>query len=557
MLSRIIAVTAFFFTLTGVHAQNKPFIHADTLRGSIGPGRDWWDVVFYDLTVTPDIKAKTIEGQNTIVFKTVKEGRQMQVDLQQPLEITKVVYKKQNLRFKRDGNAFFIDLPKVVAAGKTESITIHYKGKPVEAKQAPWDGGLVWKKDKKGRPFINTACQGAGASIWWPTKDHQSDEPDSMRFTTIVPDTLVSVGNGRLRSVTPLPKKLKAYSWFIKNPINNYNIALNIGKYVHIADSMRGENGLLTLDYYVLDYNREKALTQFAQVKSMMTCFENWFGPYPFYEDGYKLVESDHLGMEHQSAVAYGNKYQNGYLGRDLSGSGWGLKWDFIIVHESGHEWFGNNITTKDIADMWVHESFTNYSETIYTECQYGKEAGNQYNFGIRKNIDNDRAIIGPYGVNTEGSGDMYYKGGNMIHTIRQAMNNDALFKQVLRGLNRQFRHQTVTTQQIEEFISKESGIDFNGVFDQYLRDTRIPNLMYMNKIENGRIIYQLKWGNCVPHFALPVKMETSKGNSVMVYPNTKGYITVKTDYPESFSKLDDVFDKNVYITVSKVDIEN
>jgi aminopeptidase N len=555
LLRKIILIPAL---LAALHTMAQtPFTHQDTLRGSIGPERAWWDVVYYDLTVKPDIKKETIEGSNTIVFKTLHPGSVMQVDLQQPLELVKVLFRKQPVTYTRDGNAFFIKLPVTLAAGKTESITLQYKGTPKKAKNAPWDGGIVWKTDKLKRPFVNTACQGLGASVWWPTKDHQSDEADSMQLSVIVPDTLMDVSNGRLRSVKKAGKGLTAYTWFVKNPINNYCITMNIGKYVHIADTAQGEKGKLSLDYYVLDYNKEKAIAQFAQVKPMIQCFEYWFGPYPFYEDGYKLIETDHLGMEHQSAVAYGNGFKNGYRGRDLSGTGWGLKWDFIVVHESGHEWFGNNITTNDLADMWVHESFTNYSETLLTECWFGKDAANEYNRGIRKNISNDKPIIGTYGVNSEGSGDMYYKGGNMLHTIRQAMNNDALFRQILRGLNKKFWHQTVTTQQIESYISKESEIDFAPVFNQYLRDTRIPNLMYMNTIVNGKMNYQLKWNNCVPGFNMPVKLEFGKGNVVTVRPNDKNFITIPSPLPENYATPEAVFDKNIYITTAKVDIEN
>jgi aminopeptidase N len=553
--------TGLLFLLTAmaaaVAAQPLTFTRQDTLRGSIGPGRAWWDVVYYDLKVTPDIVKETLEGSNTIRFKTGKAGKRMQVDLQEPMQITKVLYKNKPVKFVREGNAFFITLPVMLAAGKTESITVHFKGVPRKAVNAPWDGGIVWKKDKLGRPFISTACQGLGASVWWPTKDHQSDEPDSMQFAVTVPDTLVDASNGRLRSVKKIPGKKAVYTWFISNPINNYNITMNIGKYVHWADTLAGEKGKLSLDYYVLDYNKDKAQAQFAQVKPMLQCFESWFGPYPFYEDGYKLVETHHLGMEHQSAVAYGNGFRNGYRGSDLSGSGWGLKWDFIIVHETGHEWFGNNITTNDLADMWVHESFTNYSETLHTECLFGKEAGHAYNRGIRKNIRNDKPIIGVYGVNMEGSGDMYYKGGNLLHTIRQAIDNDALFRQILRGLNREFYHKTVNGSQVEAYMSKQAGFDFSKVFDQYLRDVRIPNLMFMNTVVNGKLHYKLKWGNCVDGFNLPVIMQLDKDKTIKVYPNTQEYINVPTELPENLPEMEGVFDRNIYITVAKVDVEN
>jgi aminopeptidase N len=551
-ISVLVLLTAVGLTTT---AQN--FTHADTLRGTITPERAWWDLNFYDLAVTPSINDETLSGSNTIYFTALKPGNVLQVDLQQPMRITKALFQKKNISMKQDGNAWFLKLPKPIAKGKKESVTLFFSGKPKKAKKAPWDGGVVWTNDKQKRPWVNTACQELGASAWWPTKDHQYDEADSVRFTVTVPDTLVDVSNGRLRSVKKDNNGNAAYEWFVQEPINNYNITMNIGKYVHFEDTLMGENGLLTLDYYVLDYDLEKAKSQFPQAKQMLRCFEYWFGPYPFYKDGYKLVETEHLGMEHQSATAYGNHFKNGYLGRDLSGSGWGLKWDFIIVHESGHEWFGNNITSKDIADMWVHESFTNYSETLFTGYYWGEDAANEYNKGTRNNIRNDKPIIGNYNVNKPGSGDMYYKGGNMLHTIRKTIGNDAKFRLVLRGLNKTFFHQTVTTKQIEDFISSESGISFSKVFDQYLRDTRIPELMYMASVNNGNVQFKFKWGNCVPGFNLPLRLKTGKGNTMVVYPNDQEYITVETRLTESEMDIKNVVDPNLYITYARMDIEN
>jgi aminopeptidase N len=392
---------------------------------------------------------------------------------------------------------------------------------------------------------MSVACQGLGASVWYPCKDHQSDEPDSgASLTMIVPDTLVAVGNGRLKEKKNNNDGTSTYTWQVVNPINNYNIIPYIGKYVNFNEAFNGENGKLDCSYWVLDYNLGKAKEQFKQAPLMLKCFEHWFGPYPFYEDGYKLVESPHLGMEHQSAVAYGNKYANGYLGRDLSGSGWGLKWDFIIVHESGHEWFANSITSKDLADMWLHEGFTNYSETLFTDCQFGNEAGDDYVIGTRKNINNTATIIGPYGVNREGSGDMYYKGGNLLHTIRQVINDDEKFRAILRGLNKTFYHQTVTTQQVESYISKEAGIDFSKVFDQYLRTTQIPVFEY--KTENGQLWY--RWNNCVKGFDLPVKV--FEGTDHWLKPTTE-WQTQKVQ--GDFNEKDFRVDRNFYVSTKKV----
>jgi aminopeptidase N len=328
---------------------------------------------------------------------------------------------------------------------------------------------------------------------------------------------LMDISNGRLRSVKNNSNRTKTYEWFVKNPINNYGVNVNVANYVHFADTLNGEKGLLTLDFYVLPENLEKAKEHFKQAKLMLKAFEYWFGPYPFYEDGYKLVEVPYLGMEHQSSVTYGNGYQNGYLGNDLSATGWGLKWDFIIIHESGHEWFANNITYKDIADMWVHEGFTNYSESLFTEYYYGKEAATDYVVGTRRGIRNDTPVIGIYNVNVPGSGDMYPKGGNTLHTIRHSINNDDLFRDILRGLNKTFYHRTVTTQEIENFISQKSGIDFSKVFDQYLRTTKIPELHFYTK--GGNVYY--RWANAVDGFNL--QMHSKQGNeSVLLKPTTK-----------------------------------
>ncbi|MGC1633362.1 MAG: M1 family metallopeptidase, partial [Gelidibacter sp.] len=341
------------------------------------------------------------------------------------------------------------------------------------------------------------------ASVWWPNKDHMYDEVDSMLISVTVPKALMEVSNGQLRSVQEHKNGTKTYNWFVNNPINNYGVNVNIGDYVHYSEEYKGEKGLLKMDYYVLKDNLEKAKTHFKDAPRMMEAFEHWFGPYPFYEDGYKLVEVPYLGMEHQSSVTYGNQYKNGYLGRDVSDSGWGLKFDFIIIHESAHEWFANNITYKDIADMWVHESFTSYAESLFVEYFYGKKASEEYVIGIRKNIQNDKPIIGLYDVNQSGSVDMYYKGANMLHTLRQWINDDGKWRDILRGLNETFYHQTVTTKQIEDFISKTSGLDLRAFFNQYLRYSNIPILEY--SIKDKQLKY--RWIDTVPDFEMPVQV--------------------------------------------------
>lgn len=524
-------------------AQTYIFTHDDTLRGSITKERAWWDLQFYHLNVRVQPQDSTISGSVTVRYKVLQPSQTLQIDLQRPMNISRVTQDGQELTFRRDGNAFFITLLKKQEAQKQESLIIEYGGRPHVAKRAPWDGGFSWKKDKAGLPFVATSCQGLGASVWWPCKDHMYDEPDSMRISVTVPKPLMDISNGRLRSITENPDGTRTFDWYVQNPINNYGVNVNIGNYVAWADTLHGEKGTLDLSFYALAENLEKAKSQFQQVKPMLRAFEHWFGPYPFYEDSYKLVEVPYLGMEHQSSVTYGNGYQNGYLGKDLSATGWGLKWDFIIIHESGHEWYANNITYKDQADMWIHESFTNYSENLYTEYYYGKEAGSDYVIGCRKLIRNDKPIIGTYNVNRSGSGDMYYKGGNMLHMIRQLINDDEKWRGILRSMNKTFYHQTVTTQQIEEYMSKEAGMNLSKVFDQYLRDIRIPVLEY--RIENRKLSY--RWNNVVEGFDMPVSYKAENGEWKMLKPTTE-WKSIKAKKSTALE-----VDKGFYIEVKKL----
>ncbi len=485
------------------YAQKPVFTRQDTLRGSITPEREWWDLTYYHLNVRVNPADSTIRGVNTIQYKVLEPKQLMQVDLQEPMQVEKVVQNGKELQFTREGNVFYIQLAEKQRAGAVQSVDVFYGGKPIVSTNPPWSGGITWKKDAKGNPFVANSNQGDGASIWWPCKDHMYDEPDSMQISVRVPENLMDVSNGRLRRVEEHNDRTKTYHWFVSNPINNYGVNISIGDYAHFSEKYNGEKGVLDCDYYVLKENLEKAKVQFKDVGRMLQAFEHWFGPYPFYEDGYKLIEVPYLGMEHQSAVTYGNGYQNGYRGRDGSGTGWGLKFDFIIIHESGHEWFANNITYKDVADMWIHESFTNYSESLFLDYHYGKEASSAYVIGTRNGIKNDKPIIGHYDVNKSGSGDMYPKGGNMLHTLRQLVNDDEKWRGILRGLNKEFYHQTVTTQQIEGYLSKHIGRDLSSVFDQYLRDIRIPKLEY--QMAGNKLRY--RWSNSVHDFNMPIRV--------------------------------------------------
>ncbi|MCB0399373.1 MAG: M1 family metallopeptidase [Winogradskyella sp.] len=529
----------FYANAQGLLQNKNNFTRQDTLRGSITPEREWWDLTYYHLDIEVKPEEKFISGTNTIQYKVLLPRTIMQIDLQEPMEITKVTQNGKSLPVVRDGNAFFITLDKQ-NVGDINSIVVDYQGYPKEAKRAPWDGGFSWKKDKNGKHFIATSCQGLGASVWWPNKDHMYDEVDSMDISVTIPKGLMNVSNGRLKGVDKYEKTITTH-WTVKNPINNYGVNVNIGDYVNFSEEFTGEKGKLDMDYWVLSYNLEKAKEQFKDAPKMMKAFEHWFGPYPFYEDSFKLVEVPYLGMEHQSSVTYGNQYINGYLGNDLSGTGWGLKFDFIIIHEGGHEWFANNITNKDIADMWIHEGFTAYSENLFLDYYYGKDASAEYVIGTRKRIQNDRPLIGEYGVNHEGSGDMYYKGANMLHTLRQLIEDDELWRQILRGLNKDFYHKTVTSKQIEDYISLKANKDLRAFFNQYLRTTKIPTLEYT--IENK--LLKFRYVNIVDGFDMPIEVEID-GKHEWIFPNSEW--KTKPIITEEFA-----VDKDFYIYSKKL----
>jgi aminopeptidase N len=546
LLGRVLAPLLLVTPLAPSAAQQAGFTHADTLRGSITPERAWWDVVFYDLHVRIDPADSTVRGWNGITYRVTGPSRAMQIDLQTPLEVDSVVQDARRLTYRRDGNAYFVSIPGKQVKGTTRLVTVYYHGKPQVAQKPPWDGGLIWARDPEGRPWISTACQGLGASVWWPTKDTQADEPDSQRVAITAPDSLQVVGNGRLRGIEAGTDGWTTWEWFVSDPINNYDVAPYIGRYAHYSDVYQGERGPLTLDFWPLAGHVEASREQWRQVLPMLKCFEGWFGPYPWYRDGYQLVEAPHLGMEHQSAVAYGNGFQNGYHGQDLSGTGWGLTWDFIVVHESAHEWWGNSLTTADVADMWVHESFANYSESLFTECQYGKSAGAAYVIGVRKLIQNDRPIVAPYGVNAEGPLDMYYKGGNMLHTVRQVIGNDTTWRSVLRGLQAEYAHRIVTGRQVQEYISAKSGIDLRRVFEQYLTTTRIPVFEY--RLNANAVTY--RWANVVSGFDMPVRVAVRADSTVRLKPTERWQTTeLALDGPENFH-----VDPNFYVEARRVE---
>ena len=520
------------------------FTRQDRLRGAITREREWWDLLHYDLELEIHLGTKSLKGSNTITFEALSPGDRMQIDLQPPLEITRVTHGERELRFEREGNVYWIQFPEALTASTEQELRLFYEGTPVESERPPWSGGFTWDTDEHGQPFVATTCQGIGASIWWPNKDHGYDEPQrGMDVRVTVPNGLVAVSNGRLveREVAS-DSQTESFHWRVVNPINNYGVNVNIGNYVSIPGTYSGEAGNLDLEYWVLEHQVEVARQQFREVPRTLEAFEHWFGPYPFYEDGYKLVVVPYLGMEHQSSVTYGNGFQNGYRGRDLSETGVGLKFDFIVVHETAHEWFGNNVSMVDAADMWIHESFANYSENLFVEYHFSQEEAQDYVIGCRALIRNDSPIIGIYGVNHSGSGDMYYKGGNMLHTMRHVLADDELWRKLLRGINERFRHRTVTTEEFEDYVCSSTGFDFRPFFEQYLRRTDIPILNYAPA--EGEL--WLWWEKVVPNFSVPVAVRINgRAQRVLVSEEP-----CRIDLHGAFESFD--LDRNFYMQVEE-----
>ena len=518
-MKKIVCFFLIVFGLQSLVAQ-ETFTRKDSLHGGLRFERTCFDVLRYNLDIMVLPRTKKIKGNNEIIFKVVENTKKIQIDLFENMQIDSIIWNKQKLDYKREFNAVFIDFPIELNKETTQSITFYYQGNPVVARNAPWDGGFVFNKDKNGKDWIGVAVQGTGASLWYPCKDSQSDEPENgASIKVAVPNGLMNVSNGRFIGSEKLENNFTRWDWEVKNPINNYTITLNIGDYVHIHDNHKG----LDLDYYVLSYNEEKARKHFEEVKPMMDCFQSKFGDYPFKEDGYKLIETPYLGMEHQSAVAYGNKFLKGYLGNDLSRTGIGLTFDYITIHESGHEWFGNSITSKDIADMWIHEGFTQYTEIVFVECQLGYEKAMQYAKGLQKNVFNSSPIIGNYGVNNEGSGDMYPKGALLLNTLRHVINDDQKWWKLILDYSTTFRHKIIDTETVIAFFNKESGMDLTPIFNQYLRHTAIPKLEY--KIENKRLFY--KWTTDETNFLMPIDIKIN-GKSKRIYPENAW---IKSDF--------------------------
>jgi len=527
----------------GARAQTAPaYTHADTLQGFNGPGRAWWDVAFYDLHVRVNAADSTLAGWNGITYRVLQPGTELQLDLQAPLVLDSVVQHGRRLVWRQDGDAYFVALRSPQRTGTTDSLAAYYHGRP--ASRRPGAAAFGWYSDSLGGQWFATSSELTGASVWWPLKDYLGDEPDSQRIAITVPDPLVDVSNGRLRSTTHHPDGTTTYEWFVADPINSYDVAINAGRYVHFADTVQGEAGPLTLDFWPVAYHLDTARVQWRQVQPMLRCYEHWFGPYPWYADGYKLIEAPYLGMEHQSGIAYGNRYLTGYLGRDLSHTGLGLTWDYIIVHESAHEWFGNNITATQYANLWIHESFATYAEGLYTECQHGKDAGAAYIVGLRAGIRNAQPIIGPPGMPWYHS-DIYFKGANVLLTIRQLVDDDARWRMLLRGLNHTFWHQTVTGQQVEDYMSRAAGMDLSRVFAQYFTTTMVPEFQY--RVDGDTLAY--RWGNVVPGFDMRLRV-TIPGLGTRWLSPTDQWRTMRVP---SADAADLAVDENFYVTARNV----
>jgi aminopeptidase N len=512
------------------------------LRGAITPEREWWDVLHYDLSLQVMPETRSLKGSNVIEFRTLSAGNRMQLDLQPPLRILRVTHGGKDLTFEREHNVYWVTFDAPLLAGTKDRIEVIYEGRPVESKNPPWSGGFTWSQDEHGHPFIATTCQGLGASVWWPNKDHGYDEPDrGMDIAVTVPDTLTAVANGRLMAMGHASgDRTSTFHWRVTNPINNYGVNVNIGNYVVMPGKYQGEGGTLDMEYWVLEHQQEVAREQFQEVPRTLAAFEHWFGKYPFYEDSYKIVVVPYLGMEHQSSVTYGNGFANGYRGRDLSDTGVGLKFDFIVVHETAHEWFGNNISMRDAADMWIHESFANYAENLFVEYHFSQQEAQDYVIGCRKLIQNDATIIGEYDLNRSGSSDMYYKGGNLLHTMRHMLDDDERWRSMLRGLNAEFWHRTIGTEEFEAYISSATGFDFGPIFDQYLRTTDIPVLKYTSE---GRTL-ELWWENVVPGFRAPVELHLN-GVAIRIDVAEAG-----TEFTMKRSLQEIDLDRNFYMTL-------
>lgn len=530
--------------------QKKEYTRADTLRGSLRPERTCFDVTFYHLDVKIDTGNHSISGSNYIAFKAMADFKTLQLDLYDSMKISSITSHGARLNYRREFNAIFVDMPNLVKKGDTSSLTVYYDGKPTEAVRPPWDGGFTWTYDRDGNAWIAVSCEGMGASLWWPNKDYLGDEPDSMIIDCTIPTGLKCVSNGSEQGVNRNGDGTNTFRWFVHYPINNYNVTLNIGNYVHWSDQYDAQDGdILSLDYYVLPYNLQKSKEQFTQVKPMMACYEKFLGKYPFWNDGYALVETPYLGMEHQGAIAYGNKYKTGYAGMDFSRIG--LDFDYIIIHETGHEWWGNSVSCSDIADMWIHEGFCTYTEAIYVECQYGYDTAMRYVNAKKGTVDNKSPVVGLYGVNEEGDGDMYNKGMLFLNTLRHVVNDDNRWWSMIKCMSdTTFKMKNIGYQDVVNYFNRKTGRNLTAVFEQYLKKTDIPVFEYtLTHLQGKNYELSYHWVVSVPNFNMPAFITTDgKAYTQIEATNQWQSTTLSLNKADDFS----VNDRRMYINVQK-----
>jgi aminopeptidase N len=500
----------------------------DYLRGAYGPYRANNDLLYYHLDIRVDPDQKLISGKNTIRFRMLQPASRIQLDLNDALAVDKILWNSTELKYQRDTGAVFVDFPQTLRAGQIVTIDFYYSGHPTETGRF---GAFAFKKDAAGRTWINTADEESGASMWWPNKDQWRDEPDSMDISVAIPNGLTDVSNGKFVSKTDLGDGYTRWDWHVSYPINNYDVSLNIGTYEHYSDKL----GDLPLDFYVLPEDLEKSKPQFAQAKGMIEAYQHYFGPYPFARDGYKLIQAPYSGMEHQTAVTYGNLFQNGYLGRDWTGVGISPRFDFIIIHESGHEWFGNSITAKDRADMWIHEGWTTYLESLYVEYRWGKADALKYLSGYRPKVHNLRPIVAERGVNADPTEDQYFKGALMLNTLRSVIDDDTKWFALIRGLYQQYKYQTILTEDVASYFNQHSGLNLTPVFNQYLRHAAIPRLEVLFNYAPGELLY--KWDADEDNFAMPVRVGTP-GHWQLIHPTTK-WQSMKSDLSKEDFQVD------------------
>jgi len=542
-LKRFIFITFSFISLS-ISAQHKEkFSKYEYLHGKLTPLRTCFDVKLYDIYIKVEPKLKFISGKNKITFLTTTDFQKLQLDFFLQMKIDSIVFENKSIAYKRDSNAVFVDFGKKLAKNKIENLTVYFRGNPRIAKNAPWDGGFVWSKDSSGNDWVGLACEGLGASCWLPCKDHLSDEADSMNMHLIVPENLVGVSNGRLISEQSFGNGFKEFDWQVTNPINNYDITINVANYAHIHDIYESKvNEMqknLSLDFYVLKDNVETARNFLPnEVKRMLDCFELRFGAYPFWNDGYKLVETPYWGMEHQSCISYGNGYKD---------NRWGF--DFIIVHESGHEWFGNSLTCSDPAEMWIHESFTTYSETLFLECRFGYQTSLKYLLEQKRNIQNKVPMIGPYDVYYHGrkDNDIYYKGAWVLQSLRSSIDNDSIWFIMLKNLNITFNKKNITTSDICKSFSEKTKLNTDKFFEQYLMHAEIPELEYKIVDRGDNLELHYRWGNTIGGFEMPIKVTLAKDLYDFISP-TKSWQIIDLNFhnPDDFKIQTDRFLINI-----------